>query len=306
MSLVSSLALKISPLYLNILLGYIAGKALQANRDTIARIMFYMINPIVIFNGVIHTKLDAGILFLPFLTFAISTVLCLLFYRLSKRIWQDTSRNLMAFSAGSGNTGYFGLPVALLLFNDQGEGVYIMALLGITLYENSIGFYICAKGVYSASECLWKVIKLPALYAFLGGLLFNLSHVYIPELFADFMGHIKGTYTVLGMMIIGLGLAGLHNFKLDFKFIGMTFLAKFVAWPLIVLSIIFIDENTFNFFSTSAHNALMLISIVPLAVNTVVVASLLQCQPEKAATSVMLSTLFALIYVPLMATFFIY
>lgn len=305
MSFVSTLSLKIAPLYMNILMGYIAGKILQANRDTVARIMFYMISPIVIFNGVLNTKLDTSILLLPFLTFAISSCLCIGFYKLSKLIWTDTSKNLMAFSAGNGNTGYFGLPVALLLFNNQGEGIYIMSFLGITLYENSIGFYVFAKGIYTAKECLRKIIKLPSLYAFLGGLVLNYSKIEMPELFTEFMGHIKGTYTVLGMMIIGLGLAGLHNFKLDLKFIGMTFLAKFIVWPLVTLAIIFLDITVFGFFSPSAHDALMLISIVPLAVNTVVIASLLDSQPEKAATSVLLSTLFALAYVPFMTAFFI-
>lgn len=300
-----ALLLKIIPLYLNILLGYLAGKLLDANRDTIARIMFYMINPIVIFNGVVNTKLDAAVLFLPLLTFVISSSLCLIFYRLSKPIWQDSSRNLMAFSAGSGNTGYFGLPVALLLFNEQGEGVYIMALLGISLYENSIGYYIFAKGLYPPSECLWKLSKLPALYAFIGGLIINITHMKVPALFSEFMIGIKGTYTVLGMMIIGLGLASLHNFKLDLKFVGMTFLAKFVAWPCIVLSIILIDNHFLHFFSKSIHDALMLISIVPLAVNTVVMASLLNSQPEKAATTVMLSTLVAIVYVPFMTACFL-
>jgi malate permease and related proteins len=301
----SALLLKIIPLYMNIFMGFLSGRLLDANRDTIARIIFFLIQPIVIFSGIIHTRLDFSVLLIPAITFSISTCLCLGFYKMSKPIWQDSSRNLMAFSAGSGNTGYFGLPVALLLFNEQGEGVYIMALLGITLYENSIGFYIFAKGSHTAAECLWKLIKLPTLYAFTGGLVINLLHVQIPELFTEFMGHIKGTYTVLGMMIIGLGLAGIKNFKLDFKFIGMTFLAKFVAWPLMILAFIALDVRWIGFFSSNIHNALMLISIVPLSVNTVILASLLKTQPEKAATAVICGIIFALVYVPVMAAYFI-
>jgi predicted permease len=305
MSFFSVLLLKIVPLYMNIFLGFIAGKVLDANRDTIARIMFYLINPIVVFNGVINTRLYTSVLVLPVITFVISSGMCLAFYMMSKRIWQDSSKNLMAFSAGSGNTGYFGLPVALLLFDEQGEGVYIMALLGITLYESTIGFYVFSEGIYSPIECLYKLLTLPTLYAFVGGLGINLLHVNIPELFVDFMSHIRGTYTVLGMMIIGLGLASLKDFKLDFKFIGMTFLAKFFVWPIVILILITLDLHLFGFFDESIHNALMLISIVPLAVNMVIMASILQSQPEKAASAVMLSTLFAMAYVPLMANYFI-
>ena len=49
----------------------------------------------------------------------------------------------------------------------------------------------------------------------------------------------------------------------------------------------------------------MLLSIVPLAANTVELASLFKSQPEKAATAVLLSTIFALVYVPVMTTYFI-
>lgn len=309
MCLFAACLVKIIPLYMNILMGYVAGKLLDVNRETIARLMFYMINPIVVFNGVIHTHLDPSVLLLPFLTFAISAFLCLSFYEIAKSMWQDSSRNLLAFSAGTGNTGYFGLPMALLLFDDQGEGAYIMGLLGVTFYENTLGFYILSRkngdsGSQSALECFYKLFKLPTLYALLCGLLINMTEVPIPEIFNEFMQHIKGAYVVLGMMIIGLGLAGLKNFEIDFKFIGMSFLAKFAAWPIVVLLIIFAGKLV-GYENNYIYNALMLVSIVPLAVNTVIMASLMKSQPEKASTAVLASIIFALAYVPIMANYFI-
>lgn len=300
-----ALLLKILPLYMNIGLGYVASKALGTTRDSVARIMFFIINPLIIFNGVVNVQLNAAVLFLPVLTFTICSSLCVIFYKLGRGWWQDSSRNLMAFSAGSGNTGYFGLPLALLIFNNEAEGVYVLALLGIVLYENSVGYYILAKGTHPPSECARKVFQLPALYAFFGGLFLNLSGIEIPDTFSSFMAHIKGTFTVLGMMIIGLGLANLEHFKFDRKFIELTFVAKFLIWPAIILSLNALDTAFFGFYDATTHKALVLISIVPMAVNTVIVATLLNSQPEKAASAVVLSTIFALIYVPLMATFFI-
>ena len=296
---------KIIPLYMNIALGFIAGKALDTNRESIARIMFFLINPIIIFNGVMNVNLDWSVLSLPILTFTISSVLCLTFFRATENIWTDSSRNLMSFSAGSGNTGYFGLPIALLLFNAEGEGIYILALLGITLYENSVGYYVLAHGTTTRIECLKKIIKLPAIYAFLGALFLNTCGIDMPVVLVEFTNHIKGTYTVLGMMIVGLGLAGLSHFKVDLTFIGLSFFAKFIVWPVIMLLITALDSWIFGIYSPMTHKALILLSIVPLAVNTVIVATLMKSQPEKAATAVLLSTLFALVYVPLMVAWFI-
>jgi len=305
MDLFSLCVLKIIPLYVYILLGYLAGKFLDAHRETIAKIMLFMINPIVIFSGVIHTRLDLGVLLLPFFVFALSTFLCFCFFLISKHIWQDSTRSVVAYSAGSGNTGYFGLPIALLLFDEQGEGIYIMAILGVTFFENTVGFYVFARETMSAKECFKKLLGLPALWALMIGLVMNAIHLPIPQLFDEFFGHIKGTYTVLGMMMIGLGLATLTHFKLDFKFIGLTFLAKFIVWPVLVLILIQVDTHVFKFFNQEIYNVLFLLSIVPLGSSMVMMAALMKSHPEKAAAAVVLSIFFALFYVPIMIKFFI-
>lgn len=299
-----SLFTKLTPLYLNIFLGYIAGKHLNAHRDTIARLLFFMISPLIMFNGVLHTEINGSILSLPFVTFFIASLLCITFYRISRKIWDDSSKNIVAFTAGTGNTGYFGLPLALLLFDEKIEGIYIMALLGITLYENSLGYYISAKGKLAPRDCLLNILKLPALYAFFFALFLNLTLCPIPDFFYEFIQHIRGTYTVLGMMIIGIGLAGQSRLQIDPRFIGITFLAKFLAWPLITLAVIFMDKMFIGAYNEDIYQALILLSIVPMAVNTVVMASLMSSQPEKAASTVLLSTLFAIIYIPLMAILF--
>ena len=300
-----SLLAKIIPLYLNIGLGYLAGKTLNTNRDTIGRLMFFIINPLIIFNGVLNVKLEPSILTLPLVTYTISCLLCIIFYKFAKDLWDDSSKNLVAYSAGTGNAGFFGLPLALLLFSDEVEGIYVLLLLGITLYENTLGYYILAKGSHPANECIKKVLKLPSLYAFFAALLLNYTHLPIPEIYKEFMGHIKGAYIVLGMMIIGLGLASLPHFKLDKKFIGMTFLAKFFAWPLAVMILNFVDSAFLGIYSEGIHKALLLVAVVPIAVNTIIVASLFDSKPDKAATAILLSTIFALFYVPFMVAYFI-
>lgn len=300
-----SFLLRMVPFYLTIFLGFIAGKLINVSRDSVARLILYIFSPIVIFNGVINTRLDFSILSLPFVTLTISVVLCLLFFWLSSFIWEDSTRNLVAFSAGTGNSGYFGLPLALLLFDNQGEGIYIMALLGVIIYENTLGFYMIARGHHSVKDCLWKLVKLPALYALTAGLISNLLNVSIPDFFMEFMKNIKGAFSILGLMIIGLGIAGIKRFKPDFSFIGMTFLAKFVAWPLLIALTIIIDTYLLGYFNHAIYQALTLLSFVPLAANMVIFASLLDVHPEKAATAVLLSAIVSIIYIPLMVGCFI-
>ncbi len=305
MSFFVSFAAKLLPLYLYIILGIIAGRKLSSNSESIAKIIFYIISPLVILNGVINTKLDAAVLSVPFISFIIASILCLAFYRFSKKLWQDASRNIMAFSAGSGATGFFGLPIAMILFDTQTEGVYIMALLGMTLYENSLGYYMMMRGTFTNVQCAKKILALPTLYAFLGGIIINICHLPLPNVYYEFMDQMKSVYVVLGMMIIGLGLSSIARIKLDPKFISMAFLAKFIVWPVVVLAIIAIDGALFGIYDIHAQEALILLSIVPLAVNSIVMASMINFQPEKIAITVLLSAIFAFFYIPLMSFLFL-
>lgn len=305
MTLFFTILFKLTPLYLNILLGYIGGKVIKTPCEAISRLMFYLINPLIMFSGIVYTKISPNMLTLPILVFVLSSGISLLFYRFAGLFWKDFSRSLIAFNAGSGNTGYFGLPLAILLFTNQGEGIYMIALLGITLFENSIGFYLCAKGTHTPSECVQKLIRVPTIHAFFLALLVNYLAIPIPTVFAEFMLHIKGTYLVLGMMIVGLALSSLQHLKLDFKFIGISFFCKFLVWPAIILGLIYIDTRWLGLYSQDIHQALILLSIVPLPVNSVILASVLKASPEKAATAVLLSTIFALFFVPFMIITFI-
>ena len=299
-----TLILKIIPLYLIILLGFIAGKYLNAKKETLASLLIYIIAPIIVFNGVLTTKISVSALSLPVVFYVLACLTCFIFYKIAGYIWKDSTKNILGFTAGTGNTGYFGLPVAYAIFSQDLIGLVILSLLGFILYENSLGFFITARGHHSTKESLMKVLKLPTIYAFFLGLLVNLSGIQFGQVYVDTIAGFRGAYTVLGMMIIGLGLARISVYKFDFKFTGLAFFAKFIWWPLLVLGVIFIDSLFFNLYDASIHKVMILMSIVPLAANTVAFATELKAQPEKASLAVLLSTLFALFYIPLIVAFF--
>ncbi|PIU37239.1 transporter [Candidatus Roizmanbacteria bacterium CG_4_8_14_3_um_filter_34_9] len=304
MDIFLALLYKLIPLYLIIGLGYLSGRVFKVTKESIAPLLIYIIAPIIIFNGVVTTKLNISSLSLPILFFILACFICLLFYFIGKTFWKDSTVNILAFTAGTGNTGYFGLPVALILFDKNLIGLVVMSILGFVLYENSLGFFITAKGHHTIKESLIKVMKLPAIYAFFFGLAINLSKIPLNQIYIDTISNFKGAYTILGMMLIGLGLASIKEFAFDFKFVSLTFLAKFIIWPLIVMLVVWVDNITLQLYNTSIHKVMILMSIVPLAANTVAFATELKAQPEKASLAVMLSTLFALFYIPLITLSF--
>ncbi len=305
MEIFLSLLVRLIPLYLIIFLGFIAGRYLKAEKETIASILIYIIAPVIVFHGVVTTKINLTTLSLPVGFFVVCSFVCLLYYQLGKKLWSDATKNILAFAAGSGNAGYFGLPVAVAIFGEKIIGLVALIILAFIFYENTVGFFITARGHHTIRESLIKIAKLPAVYAFLVGLFVNFYGFFLGQLYFDTVIYFRGAYTVLGMMLIGLGLASVKSYEFDLKFIVTIFSAKFVLWPIIIFSLIILDNQFLKIYDLSIHKVMMLISVVPIAANTVAYATILRAHPEKASVAVLLTTLFALFYIPLITIYFL-
>lgn len=291
---------KLLPLYVTVLLGWIAGRYLEASGRHIAGIMLYIVTPSVIFAGVMAAPLSPAVILLPVLTFSLCSALGIVHLAIAKRTVGDDSANLMPLAVGTGNTGYFGIPVALLLFGQEGLALYIVCMLGTTLFENSVGFYLAARGRYSIGDALTRVARLPSVYAFILGVGLNLSGFAIPEVFVPLFDNLQGAYSILGMMIIGMGILSMRGLAGNLRFTALAFFGKFVSWPLVALALWWLDANWLGIYSEQVHRAIFLISITPIAANTVVIATLLDTSPRQAAGTTLLSTLFALAFIPVM------
>ncbi|MDK8463244.1 AEC family transporter [Marinobacter sp. SS13-12] len=295
-----ALFLKLIPLYVTVTLGWIAGRYLEASGKHIAGIMLYIMTPSVVFAGVMAAPLSAEVILLPFLTFTMCCVIGFVHLVIAKRIITDDSASLIPLSVGTGNTGYFGIPVALLLFGQEGLALYIVCMLGTTLFENSVGFYLAARGRYSLKDALVRVARLPSVYAFVLAVMLNLSGFSIPDVFTPLFDNLRGAYSILGMMIIGMGILSFRGLAGNLRFTGLAFFGKFVSWPIAAMAFWWLDASFFGIYNLAVYQAFFLISITPIAANTVVIATLLDTAPKQAAGTALLSTLFALAFIPVM------
>lgn len=305
MELFFTILLKIFPLYLTIALGFLAAKLLHVKREDIAKLLIYVLGTIVIFKAAISVKIDTATLFLPIFFYLFCTMSAFLWLYLLKKRWQNPQANILAFSCATGNTGYFGIPLAMIFFPPHLVDIYIFMLLASFLYESSSGFYVVAKGNLSPKEALKKMLKLPPIYAFVLGIILNLLGVTLSQNYLLFMENFKGAYGVLGMMMIGFGLVGIKiKGDIDFRFLGTAFFAKFIYFPFVVLVLIYFDKNYFMLLNEDYYKLMFIYSIVPLAGNSVTYAVLFNANPQKISLTVVLSTIFSLIFIPIALYFY--
>jgi predicted permease len=291
---------KIFPLYLTIAAGYILTRYFKIKREQIAFLLVYILGPVVIFFAVLSIEINMQLVFLPVFIFVFGSAIAFYILHKYKDTWKDPSVNTLSFTCGTGNTGYFGIPLAMILLEPSAANIFIFGTLASLLYENTTGFYVTAKGSFTARQSIIKIIKLPLLYAFIAGLSFNLVGFRTPEFIVPYFENLKWAYGLLGMMMLGMGMKGfnLHE-DFDKKYIGIAYFYKFIFWPAVVLAIIFFDKNFINFLNEEIYQVMFLFSIVPLAGNTVTLAVLLKAKPEKASFTVLLSTLISIVYIPI-------
>lgn len=304
MTIFLTLFYKILPLYAVILLGFIATKRLKVAKEHFGKLLIYIISPAVVFYGTATAQITLANISLPLFFFAVGCLMAFVFYQIGKILWpNNATANILAFSAGDANSGYFGLPVALVLFGESGLSMAIMAGFGFILFENSIGCYLTARGQFTPKDSLIKLLRIPTLYAFFLGIVFSILQIDLGNTIINTLNLFKGTYSILGMMIIGMNVSNIQHIDLDLKFVGLNFLAKFIVWPLLIFAFIWLDKTYLSFFNAELYPIMILMSIVPLAANTVVWATEFKVYPEKMATAVLLSTILALFFIPAVLSF---
>lgn len=294
----NSIFLKIITNLLSVLIGFLAGRYYGVQRDSIGQLLFYFFAPIVFFSSPASSKLNISNISVTFVMCFICSCNAILCYWALKKFWSDSARNILSMSAGSSNCGYFMLPIASILFDEANLNIYMMLVIGVALYESSVGYYICAKSIVSTKESIKRILTLPMLNAFVFGVLFSISGLHLPGFLKDFTQNMRSAYSILGMTVIGLGLSNIKSISIDYKFTGFALFIKLIIQPLGIMIFVLLDYLLFKMYDSRFYKAMILISTAPVAANTIVMANIVNFSVEKIATVVFISAILSLIYIP--------
>lgn len=276
--------------------GFLLGKKTDVEAYSVSKILVYVIAPIVIFFLVVSKDFNPKYLLFSLGSFLTCTLMSLMALKAPFNVWVGGTKNLFAFSAGTGNTGYFGLPVIIYCLGADAGLLAAFIILGATLYEFTVGYFVVSQGRHTRREGLARILKLPLIYSFALAFLLSYLNIKPSQSLVDSFSIFTGAYSVLGMMVIGITLSKVAFRELDWVFIVLANLWKFMVFPLIGC----IAIAVFGHYMSSLEKAVVIIMCcVPMAGNTVVIANELNVYPDKAAAAVMLSTLLSIIVIPL-------
>lgn len=298
MDLTLTLITNIIPLYILIALGFIGGKWLDVNLPSMATVAIYILAPFVNFGAMTKLDFNWSYILLPVLLFSFSGAVGMAMYLTAHKRWKNNSTNLIGMGSVSGNTGYFGLPLILVLFGPEWAGLYLFMSMSVLLNEIGLGYYFGARGNADVKSAIRRVLKLPVIYAIVLGLIANFAGFTMPDVMTRYWNYASGAWVIIGMMLIGVALGKLEKFEFDWRLLRWLFTAKFLIWPLGGIAFVVYDLHLLHAFDPIVHQMVLIFTAVPLAGNLVAYASTLNLHPERAATAVLASTLLGIATVP--------
>jgi len=259
--------------------------------------MVHFILPVIFFDVAINTKIEVKYLLLPMICFAACCILTLSSLYVGSKFFNDGRERIIAYAAGSINTSSLGLSLVLLVFDDKYIRIFMLSTIGILLFAYTIGYHTISNNSESLKARMLNILKMPPIYAFLLGLVGNLCNIKLFDGFGYLFSQMRTTYLVLGMMVFGLSLSKV-KFDIGGKFIALFILPKILISPLIYLGFIVLDKFVFHIYDNEMHKLFFVISALPPGVDCIIISSLYNQHPEKAAIGVLISTLIATLYIP--------
>ena len=300
MRLMITFITQLAPLYSLIIVGYVAGRKLKIQKESMASLVMYIITPPVIFLGVYKAPHTHEYALLPFIFALISSLIAICSYWIAKKRFTGITPNLLSFLAGSTNVGYFGLPALMTVVGPKAFPVLAQFVVGMALFQTTVGVFILLRGKMSVIDGLKKTLTLPILHGFLLGLLFKYAQIPLSASLENFLEHFKGAYSITGMMMIGLTLKKIKWTKDNSAFIAYTLFFKFLVWPLTLYGFIWLDRHLFHLYDPFTQSIFLMLAFVPIAANTMSYTVELKVINEEITFAVILSTIIGFFLFPLM------
>lgn len=287
------------PLIALVALGYAAGRMYKIDLRSIGTLLIFIVLPIIAFGATAQLPFHKEYVLLPAISFFVASLTGLSSKRMGSIFLRQ--KGLGAFlpeATGTCNSGYMGVPLVMAVFQPDLFGVYFLIMLGLQLFETSLGYYFIARAQVSARDAFYQVLRLPTLYAIIGGLIFSALQVGLDPVFLKIFDAAKGTYVFCGMMLVGLALSSYKKLELHGDLFALTVLGRYGFWTVLASLFIWADHTFLHLFNIDVYRMFLLLGVLPVAANLTAIAAQCDYKPQAAAPLVVMTVIISLLLLP--------
>lgn len=268
--------------------GYLLGKFLPVDPQSVGRVTFYVLSPILVFNLLVQSQLTLGkiatMLFFGVSCIALMTALAYLVGRLMGL--QRDALAAMVLTAAFGNSGNYGLPLVAFAFGQEAltyAGIYFVAS---SLMLNTLGIIIASLGHLRLKDALAAFLKVPAVYAIFLALLIVRLGLNLPLPLTRTVSLAAGGAVPVMILLLGLELQRARWNRNHFWVVAVSVVLRLIAGPLAAFGL----SLPFGL-NTVARQAGITETAVPTAVMTTVLATEYKLDQSQVTATVFLSTI---------------
>lgn len=289
----------VTPVFLVVLLGYLAGPRLSLDAKTLSRTAYYLFIPAFVFNIISQAQVKAAtaaeMISYTLLTHVISALAGFILAKLLRRSKQMTAAYVMI--AVFGNVGNFGLSLIDFRLGKAAEIPATIYFISILVISFIICVGIASWTHHGGVSAIFSVFKTPALLALFPAVFFYATDFEVP-LFISRMTGLLGKAMVPTMLVtLGVQLSDIKkfDFQMDMLFASLI---RLLGAPLIAIGLA-------GFFSLSGVNlkAGILQAGMPIAILVSIIAIEHNVVPEFVTKTVLFSTIISLITLTILLTF---
>ena len=298
-----SFILKIIPVYLVILIGWLGAKKFEVANDAIPKILLLLITPVVFFGSI--SQLSFTPILIPFIAFSWipNTLSSAIAGRIFSRYLTGADSKVISSAGSMSNSGYFGIPLYISLYGEKNLGIWMLMAAGATLFECTVSYYQLARSNFSVEQSRKKLLTLPVLWSVVLGLAFAAAKISIPKILMDMHREFRGAYMVFGMLIIGISLARMEIKCSLNRTLLFGIAARLFIFPICMVGVVSTDEMFFHFLTLEMRQVALLFGVLPVAANLIVYCSQFDISTELPGSIVFATLLISTLIAPIMVIF---
>ena len=296
------LLLIVLPAFLIFGAGFIGQKLLKLDIKSISTMSLYLMLPFLTFDTFYSNELNIEYFYMFLFTCLLAFIMIILTVIFGLFIKADkTQMSAMLLGTIFPNSGNYGAPVAMFAFGAIGFQYAVIFMVIHAFLINTIGIFIASYGsekTTSFKDSLMSVLKMPVLYGFLFGVLFQLLHIELPSTIQDGISLVGSASIPTVMLILGMQLAEIKPQKFELKYVNTVTIFRMIISPL--LAVVLVNFMPVN---DMIKNIYILLAAMPIAANTTLLAVQFNVKPDLTSFTTLVTTLLSLVTIPLTLLF---
>lgn len=278
------------PVILIFVVGFLLQKIAKIDIRPISTMAIYVMTPCLVFKTFYETELNSQYTYMVIFSFLLMFILIFLckVYTKIRKIDLSTE-NALILSTAFMNTGNYGTPIILFAYGEAGFEFAISAMVLQSILMNFFGVYYAVKGKAGIRIAMKSVAKMPASYAAVLALLFNVFNLRVPENLFGTIDLISDAAIPMVMVILGMQLAMIKWGHFDwanitFSVVLRMFISPLIAWLLVMVMPI----------DPLLAKVLIVSAAMPSAATIVMYAVQFQAQPKLVSSVTLITTIISI------------